>query len=987
MKKFLILALMVLLSDAYADAHECGDGDAACKVIEGRWGETDPDTGKTVWDEAGDFSRDNPNTRVELRIRKGRIGDLDLSVKAWHLTTPITTGKNWSVFGPGREYKISSALKNILITVPAGSTVFIQDMGFGPGGIGAEVSGKFVATNVNFELLNNSDNGAALRCVDGSTCELTGAHFRDNHTNGSGAAIYCGPGSHCTCTDCFFEGNHADVNGGDFSCQQGATCDFYRPVSKNASAGIWGCNGDGNGANITMWGGSSTQDQPLCEVVRYEFPAGTVRWRGHYMTTGLNNDGIDCTGDCVLSNTVVNEPLLVLDMEFIDDTVLQGDTATLRFTIRNQSMGSNATGITFVGLIDPQLGPMSISDPSALSPCGADSNIEIDNTSPDLELTGGDLGFGESCSFEVFVDVRLTTPPGIYDNETSGFKAMIGGSTIYFDNDQNGLRVEPVLLINKEFTDDPVQAGDTVNLRFTLTNQSLNDNATSISFKDDLDQVLSDLKIIAPFPLNTGSCDGRLDNSEGNRLTYRFGSLLASQSCVFSFTLSVPGSTLPGLYINRTFDEEVFISGIKVPTNSAMDRLRVSSPPSVKASGKPTALAATPTTNPSSVGTGTLASDANPGSSTESQCNDFGSSAFTSQGFNMDSNGSCFLNQPSDLPNTNPLVVVDANGIPQPQPGSPVIESGPVDFVNNELPCLYKDLNGLGRPQDFDLDGVFACDRGPVEVQGGLDIGAPQSAAFYDTGRDGEGAFVEILEDGRAVVSFYSYTQNGTGLVWFTGLGRVVGNSVVIDEMLRVTGGVFGADFDPDTIVRTPVGGMSLVFPDCDAIANPGRLNFTARNDSGFENLLTKASRLTSIVNCDGTPAAANAHRSGGFYAPDRSGEGIFVQWLSDGRVAFVFYTFDNEGNPFWMINSDTVVNGDTVTATMVYAEGKTKFGANFNPAEVNLVPWGTITLTYSDDDNLTFDYNSTLAGFGAGNHAYTRLTTLAGTGVMAQGN
>ena len=366
----------------------------------------------------------------------------------------------------------------------------------------------------------------------------------------------------------------------------------------------------------------------------------------------------------------------------------------------------------------------------------------------------------------------------------------------------------------------------------------------------------------------------------------------------------------------------------------------------------------------------------------QSQCNDFGSGAISSLGFNIDSDGSCFLNQATDLPNTDPMIVVDENGIPQPQPGSPVIESGPVDFVNNELPCLYKDLNGLGRPQDFDLDGVFTCDRGPVEVQGGPDIGAPQSAAFYDTGRNGEGVFVEILANGMAVISFYTYSPDGMNMVWFVGLGHVVGNSVVVDELQMVTGGVFGAGFDPEKIIRTRVGGMSLVFPDCDAMDSPGILNFTAEPDSGFENLLQKAFRLTSIFNCDGAVPAANAHRSGAFYAPDRSGEGIFVQWLSDGRVVIVFYTFDSDGNPFWLTSvvDGSLVDDNTVTADMLYAGGKTKFGASFDPAEVDLLPWGTITLTYTDDNNLSFTYDSSVAGFGAGGYAYTRLTKLLGT-------
>ncbi len=372
----------------------------------------------------------------------------------------------------------------------------------------------------------------------------------------------------------------------------------------------------------------------------------------------------------------------------------------------------------------------------------------------------------------------------------------------------------------------------------------------------------------------------------------------------------------------------------------------------------------------------------------ESACEDFGTDAIVSLGYNISTEDSCALIHPTDLPNTDPLVLVDVNGIPQPQPGSPVIESGPVDFVNNDLPCLYKDLNGLGRPQDFDLDGVFTCDRGPVEVQGGPDIGAPQTSAYAATGRGGEGSFVEILANGLAIISFYTYSLDGTTLAWYMGLGRVVGNSIVIDEMQKVTGGVFGASFDEASIVRTNVGGMSMVFPECDATASPGRLNFTARSDSGLEHLLNAASRLSFVVNCDGTKAA-NAHRSGAFFSIGRSGEGIFVQWLSDGRVALVFYTFDAAGNPFWTTSDigNTVVNGNTVTANMLYAQGKTKFGASFDPAEVTMAPWGTITLTYSTDDTINFAHNSVVAGFTPGNHAYVRITQPLGTKTVAQGN
>ena len=77
--------------------------------------------------------------------------------------------------------------------------------------------------------------------------------------------------------------------------------------------------------------------------------------------------------------------------------------------------------------------------------------------------------------------------------------------------------------------------------------------------------------------------------------------------------------------------------------------------------------------------------------------------------------------------------------------------------------------------------------------------------------------------------------------------------------------------------------------------------------------------------------------------------------------------------------------NGNTVTANMLYAVNKTRFGASFNPAEITMGPWGTITLTYTDDDSINFAYNSPVAGFGVGNHVYVRITQPLGTKAVTQ--
>jgi hypothetical protein len=363
-------------------------------------------------------------------------------------------------------------------------------------------------------------------------------------------------------------------------------------------------------------------------------------------------------------------------------------------------------------------------------------------------------------------------------------------------------------------------------------------------------------------------------------------------------------------------------------------------------------------------------------------CNDFGTNAFNSLGFNIDEGPGCFLNNSTDLENTNPMVTFDANGIPQPMAGSPLIESGPVEFVNNILPCSYKDLNGLGRPQDFDNDGVFTCDRGPVEVQKGADLTNAQSALYYDVDRSGEGVVVEMLSADSALVTMFTYHPNKTELMWFISVGQVVGNTLVFDQVLRTSGGVFGSSFDASSIISTDVGGMSIIFPDCDSLDNQGRLIFDAdfAFENELENMLVKNKRLSRLLNCDQSQPNALSGRSGSFYDSNRSGEGIFVQVLDNGSAVILFYTYTPDGKQTWLISSDVQITDNTITATMIFPATGTGFGSQFDGSELDFQTWGMLILDYKPGCNqMDMSYNSTVAGFESGAYSYTRLTQPAG--------
>jgi len=320
-----------------------------------------------------------------------------------------------------------------------------------------------------------------------------------------------------------------------------------------------------------------------------------------------------------------------------------------------------------------------------------------------------------------------------------------------------------------------------------------------------------------------------------------------------------------------------------------------------------------------------------------------------------------------------------------PAVNSPLIDGGNTEVINPdtqpELPCGYKDSRGIGRPQDGNGDGIFECDIGAVEIQGGPDLTAAQSGAYFDPGRNGEGSFIEILDGGeQALVATFSYTPSGDNAAWFIGIGDVIGNSIVVDDMLITEGGVFGDAFDSNNITRSPVGSLSLIFPNCKSAQSSGRLSFDSDESTGYQDILVGATRLTSILDCDNGQVNSFSGRSGSFFDPQRDGEGIFVEWLADGRAIVIWYTYDPQGNQFWTISGDVSIAGTTLTATMLFPQSKTAFGNQFNSAEVLLAEWGTITLDYLPGcSDISFSYESIVDGFGSGQYNYSRLSQLDG--------
>jgi len=364
-----------------------------------------------------------------------------------------------------------------------------------------------------------------------------------------------------------------------------------------------------------------------------------------------------------------------------------------------------------------------------------------------------------------------------------------------------------------------------------------------------------------------------------------------------------------------------------------------------------------------------------------------------SRGYNVATDTSCHLDHDTDAIASSAQEVLANPPNPELAAGGPATDAIPLPVTSNQpdsFICGVKDARGLGRPQDGDGDGVFACDLGALERRRGPDIGPAQTGAYFDPSRPGEGYFVEVLDEGRAVVSMFTYGSGQasmglqTNTEWYLGVGEVMGNSIVVSQFLHPDLYPVGDDFDPHDVNTSDGGDLSLVFSGCDSSESmPGRAYLRTQNTFNVPfnpTLFDRAVRLTSVVPCGVESQPAPSGRSGNFFDPDLSGQGIEVQWLPDGRVLVIWYTFDNQGFPLWLISDGAMVDGDTVTAPMVYPAHGTAFGDGFDPNEIDLQPWGTVTLHYTDCDHMDFSYDSTVDGFGSGSFDYVRLTQPAGT-------
>lgn len=252
------------------------------------------------------------------------------------------------------------------------------------------------------------------------------------------------------------------------------------------------------------------------------------------------------------------------------------------------------------------------------------------------------------------------------------------------------------------------------------------------------------------------------------------------------------------------------------------------------------------------------------------------------------------------------------------------------------------------------------------------------SAHWYNTARSGEGWVLEILPEDRALIYWFTYDEDGNQR-WLIGLGNIIrgesGDSIEFPEMYVTRGARFGPGFDPEDVEREDVGVAAMTFDDCDH----GTFSFQAFGQSQTIEVVrltqTMAAGCEPIHGTPGLPAKEYAGETGSWYDPAHDGEGYSLQWLSRDEAVLTWYSYDSEGNQYWMIGTGHRDKGRIVFPDLKATRGA-RFGDDFDPEDVERFDWGSLVLEL-DCNGGSAQYDSELAPFGSGDFDLTRLSRL----------
>ena len=319
---------------------------------------------------------------------------------------------------------------------------------------------------------------------------------------------------------------------------------------------------------------------PTCTFdVTVQVPAGSANGTYPNVTSTLTSS--IGTANPAADALTIDSDLLQLTKEFTDDPVAPGGTANLRFTLTNLDDAQAASGIAFTDNLGAVLSGLSATGLPFAACGGTVSAIPDAGT---IDFSGGSLGAGAQCQFDVSVAVPAAAAANPYTNTTSGLTGTIGGFAVSGDPASDDLLVLDLLQFSKSF-DGPTTATGAAVMTFTVTNPGPN-AAIGIAFTDDLDAMIAGA-IATNLPLIDVCGLGSMITGTSFLALSGGGLPPNGGTCSFDVNILVPATATAGSFPNTT--SELTQSGLPVALPAAAN-LVIEPPPSFAKAFAPTMI-------------------------------------------------------------------------------------------------------------------------------------------------------------------------------------------------------------------------------------------------------------------------------------------------------------------------------------------------------------------------------------------------------------
>ena len=254
---------------------------------------------------------------------------------------------------------------------------------------------------------------------------------------------------------------------------------------------------------------------------------------------------------------------------FAPSTVAVGATSTLTFTVTNPNASVAVSGVAFTDTLPAGL---TVTSGSSVQCAGT-----LTRTAPStLSFTGGTLAAGANCTVTATVTATTAGP----HSNISGFVT----STTTGTNNAGASGIASASLtavipprMSKLFSPNPILAGGTSTLTFSITNPNQNNAVSGVAFTDTFPISPAAMKVAAVPTAATSGCGTPTfaPVAAASSVSFSGGTIAAAGTCTVTVNITAPSV---GTYSNTSGTVSHIINAASVNGNTASNSLTVNTP-------------------------------------------------------------------------------------------------------------------------------------------------------------------------------------------------------------------------------------------------------------------------------------------------------------------------------------------------------------------------------------------------------------------------